>query len=63
MPGATARGANAAGIERLGDTGQASDARSLDGPNDRQHIGGELIGRGTGSPRGPCCASQATPAN
>jgi len=28
MPGATARGANAAGIERLGDTGQASDARS-----------------------------------
>ena len=47
MPIAAARGANATGVERLGNAGQASYPQRLDGSDDRQHIGRELIGRGT----------------
>jgi hypothetical protein len=47
MPGAAARGSNVTSIERLSDASEAGHARCLDGPNDRQHIGDKLIGRGT----------------
>jgi hypothetical protein len=43
MPGAAARGSNVTSIERLSDASEAGDARCLDGPNDRQHIGDTLI--------------------
>ena len=54
MPLATARGADAASIERLGDAANRCDARGLQLADDGQHVSGERVGRlavGRGAPR------------
>ena len=47
MPLTTARRANSAGIERVGDLAKGREPGSVDRPHDRQNIGRKLIGRGT----------------